>query len=349
MTSRAPGGRAIFGARLLNRRILLAAILGAFISGVSLWLLTVTTDVSDLGSVLSRADWTLVGVAVGTLAVSMLIRAARWKVILPTRAHRESPPVLSVLPVVLVGYAINTIVPMRLGDVFRGVAASRRFRLGTPEALGSVGLERVLDAGALAGVAALASMGSVVPAWLTQGGIIIATAAATVVIAVYLVGIAQRSRPVNPAKGTSLLWRAWVGLRANPRAIAASSVLSGIAWAVDGMTVWIIARSLGIEIGWHDSMLIATGAALAAIIPSAPASIGTFHLAGTAVGVAMGLSATSALAVVVVWHATTVVSLLAAGGISAIIIGVGMRDFRSKSERDTGARTPIGTLPEVVP
>jgi uncharacterized membrane protein YbhN (UPF0104 family) len=323
----------------------LAAILGVFISGMSLWLLIVTTDLSDLGTVLGRADWALVGLAVGTLAASMLIRTARWKVILPTRAPGEPPSILRVLPVVLVGYAINTIVPMRLGDVFRGVAASRRFRLGTPEALGSVGLERVLDAGALAGVAALASMGSVVPAWLTQGGLIIAIAAAAVVIGVYLVGIAQRSNRFNPGKGTSVLWRAWRGLRANPRALAASSVLSAIAWAVDGMTVWIVARSLGIEIGWHDAMLIATGAALAAIIPSAPASIGTFHLAGTAVGVAMGLSATSALAVVVVWHATTVVSLLAAGGVSGVIIGAGMRDLRSRVERDTGVQTPLGTLP----
>jgi len=241
---------------------------------------------------------------------------------------------------------------MRLGDIVRGLTASRRFRMGGPETLGSVALERILDAGALAAVAALTSIGSrLAPSWLTQGSIVIAVSAITILGTVYLIGIAARRRPAaRSVNAGSMFWRAWIGVRANPRAIAVSSALSAIAWCIDGITVLIIARALGIEFGWEVAMLIATGAALGAILPSAPAAIGTFHIAGTAVGVAMGLSTSTALAVVVLWHAATVVPLVVAGAISTPIVGIGMRDLRAATIRNATRSTGSGRpLPGVYP
>lgn len=330
---------------MVGPRDLSLSLLGIVVSAASIWLLLVTTDGSALQDTLAGADWRFVGLAVVTLAVSMVIRTTRWKVILPAARGRR-PTVASLLPVVLIGYAVNALVPMRLGDLFRGVAASRRFRTGTPEALGSVGLERILDAGALAALVAVASIGSQVPGWLLQGGLAIATVAAAVVVVVYVIEIRRRSRSLPTNVIPSIFWRTWTGLRASPRTIAGSSLLSALAWGVDGITVWIVARALGIEIGWDVSVLIAAGAALAAIVPSAPASVGTFHLAGTAVGVAMGLDAAGALSLVVLWHATTFVSLLVAGGVSAVAIGAGRQDFRRVRRQASAPPVPPGRVPE---
>lgn len=330
---------------MLGPRHLSLGLLGLVVSAASIWLLLAATDASALQRTLVGADWRFVGLAAMTLAVSMLIRTARWKVILPP-THGRRATVGSLLPVVLIGYAVNALVPMRLGDLFRGVAASRRFRTGTPEALGSVGLERILDAGALAAVAAFASIGSQVPDWLAQGGLLIAAVAVTTVVVVYLIGIRGRAGRLATSATPSVFWRTWTGLRASPRTIAASSLLSALAWGVDGITVWIVARSLGMELGWEVSMLIAAGAALAAIVPSAPASIGTFHLAGTAVGVAMGLEAAAALSLVVLWHATTFGSLLMAGSVSALLIGAGRRDFQLARGHKSARPAPPGAVPE---
>ncbi len=319
---------------VVDHRLVIVATFGTFVSAASIWVLASTFDASALRETLGRANLSLLVAGIGTLALSMVVRTARWQAILPVTASGRRPTVQKLLPLVLVGYAINSIAPMRLGDVVRGLVASRRFRTGGPEALGSVSLERILDAGALAAVAALASIGAAVPIWLTQGTLLIAAAATTIVVSVYLVGMAARRQPAAGRNGQiSILWRAWVGLRANPRAIATSSALSATAWCIDGVTVWIIARSLGVEIGWEIAMLIATGAALGAILPSAPAAIGTFHLAGTAVGVAMGLDGSTALAIVVLWHTATVVPLIIAGAVSASLVGIRVRDLRFATRR----------------
>lgn len=335
----------------INHWLVIVVTFGTIVSAASIWVLASTFDASDLRDILRRANAGLVGVGIGTLALSMIVRTARWRAILPVTTSGRRPTVQKLLPLVLVGYAINSIAPMRLGDVVRGLVASRRFRTGGPEALGSVGLERILDAEALAAVAAFASIGAAVPIWLTQGTLLIAAAAITIVISVYLLGMAAQRQPAVGRNGQiSILWRAWFGLRANPRAIAASSALSAIAWCVDGVTVWIIARSLGVEIGWEIAMLIATGAALGAILPSAPAAIGTFHLAGTAVGVAMGLDGSTALAIVVLWHTATVVPLIIAGTVSASLMGITMRDVRSATRRGSNLSAASGhVLPEAHP
>lgn len=322
--------------------------LGLIMSAASIWLLLSATDPRALHDTLAGADWRLVVGAVVTLALSMLVRTMRRKVILPP-SHGRRATVRALFRVVLIGYAVNALVPARLGDVFRGVAASRRFRTGTPEALGSVGLERILDAGALAAVAAFASIGSQVPPWLTQGGLLIAVVAAAAVTFVYLIEIVRRFRPRASNGIQSLVGRAWSGLRASPRTIAASSLLCAVAWGIDGITVWMVARALGIDIGWEMSMLIAAGAAIAAILPSAPASIGTFHLGGTAVGIAMGMDASAALSLVVAWHALTFVSLLVPGTVSALVIGASRRDFARAGSRTTIRQAPAPTVPEASP
>lgn len=210
----------------LDRRFVFA--LGTLASAVSILVPASTTDAAGVRQLLSEANWAIVGLAVGSLAMSMVVRAARWQVILPVKESGK-PPIRRVLPIVLVGYAINALVPMRLGDLFRGLAASRRFHIGRPEALGSIGLGRVADAGALAAVAAVASVGSVAPAWLTSGGLIVGIAAGFVIAAVYLADVARRPGSAPTERWKSIILRAWVDFRAHPRALAIAWSLSAIA------------------------------------------------------------------------------------------------------------------------
>lgn len=320
-------------------RLLFASIAGVLLSALCVWVLAQATDVSTLVRLIGAAELPLLGAAVLSLAVSMVVRTARWRLLMPPSRDGAAIGVMGILPIVCVGYAGNAVLPVRLGDALRAVVAARRFRLGLPEALGSVGLERVVDAAALAGVALIASVGVAVPGWLTQTSLLLALAAATFVALVHWGRpIARRlSSGENPE---SFLVRLAAGLRARPAAMAASFGLSAVAWCLDGLTFWIGANALGLNIGWEAGLLIAAGAAIGGIVPSAPAAIGTFELAGTAVGTALGLSPTAALGIVAVAHAITVVPLIVAGFISAAWLGLGWTSFRVASRiaaREGGA------------
>ena len=65
----------------------------------------------------------------------------------------------------LVGYLGNAVLPARLGEPMRAVIASRRERIGTTEALGSVLVERVIDIATLAVVGFVAALIVAGPAW----------------------------------------------------------------------------------------------------------------------------------------------------------------------------------------
>ena len=331
--------------RLVDHRARIAALVGIVISGICVWILVGTVDLAGLRDLVVRADIPLIAAAVVTLSISMIVRTARWQVLLPPSGR--SPRVLNLVPFVLFGYAANSVAPLRLGDAARALAVARRFRTGVPETLGSVALERVLDAGALAAIALVASTGRGVPDWLTQASLLLAGAAAAFCATILIAGTLTRDRRRQTAEGPpGVFGRVWSGLRANPRAIAPSTVLSAAGWCIDGVSFWLVAHSLGVSLSWEVAMLVAIGAAVGGLIPSAPAAIGTFELAGAAVAVALGLSGTTAVAIVLLGHAVTVIPLVIAGLVCAPIIGVSVRDFTS---RDRSTRTGVAATQVEVP
>lgn len=326
--------------RLSDHRVAITALVGIVVSGLCLWILAGSIDLAALRDLVIRANMALLAAAVVTLTISMIVRTARWHVLLPRGA--ATLRVLRLVPFVLFGYAANSVAPMRLGDAARAVAVARTFRTGTPETLGSVGLERVLDAGALAAVALVASTGRAVPDWLTQVSLLLAGAAAAVCTGILVVGtLARVGRRATVIRPPSFMGRVWSGLRANPRSIAASIALSAAAWCIDGVTFWLVAHALGVSLPWEVAMLVGLGAAVGGILPSAPAAIGTFELAGATVGMALGLDGTTALAIVLLGHAVTVIPLVVAGVVCAPLIGAGLRDLRSRPYRSMpAAHTP---------
>lgn len=307
-------------------RLAIGVAIGIAISALSIWILASAVDTEAALRLVARADLLLLLAALVPLTVGMLVRTGRWGVLLRAASPRRPLATRDLLPIVLASYAANSVLPVRLGDVARAVVGARRLRTGLPETMGSVGLERVLDAGALALVALAASLVADVPGWLIQSGFVLLLAAATFVALVYLVHRLGQRRYRGSQSGLARLGR---GLRSSPRAISVAFVLSALVWCIDGVTFWLVARAIGVEISWVAALLIATGAAAGGILPSAPAAVGTYELAGTAVGIALGLDSASALGVAVLSHLATVVPLLAAGAVAVPVIGLGRGDLRT--------------------
>ncbi len=172
-----------------SRRLIVAALVGTALSIVALWILVTRIDFRELGDVLARANPGGVLIAIAALGVAMFLRTHRWRVIFPARRGDAGRPAATALfPVMLIGYAVNVLVPLRAGDGVRGVIGARRFHAGVPETLGSIGLERVLDVVALAGVTIVASTGLVAPGWLVPTALAVLGVAAIVLSALYLFG-----------------------------------------------------------------------------------------------------------------------------------------------------------------
>jgi uncharacterized membrane protein YbhN (UPF0104 family) len=301
-----------------RHRLPLAIALGVLVSVGAGLILVQLIDASAVWLVLKDVNSLVVVAAVTSLGASMTIRTARWRTILPS-ADAESPAITALLPFVIIGYAANAIAPLRAGDVARGIITARRFNLGVPETLGSIGLERLLDGFALAMLLLVASIGVVVPGWFSQASIIVAVGAVAILAAFILLGGSQHSR-IRQEQGVGP--RFWRGARSDNGRIGRSLGWSLMAWCLDGVTFWLCAVALGFTISPVFALLIAGGAALGSVAPSAPAALGTFELAGTAIAVALGMDPSGAFALVVLAHAVTVVPILAAAAMVAASAGM---------------------------
>lgn len=308
--------------RRRHGRTIAAFALGLAVSGIAGWILIQLVSPAAVGDVLGRVQPALVGAAILSLGVSMAVRTARWRAILPAGPIR--PGIMQLLPLMIVGYAANAVAPLRAGDAARGVITARSFRLGIPETLGSVGLERVLDGLALALLLLVASIGVVVPGWFTQASLLVAAGGVAVLAVLVGFGMVVRSRTERAA---GIGRRVWHGARANNPRIARSFGWSVAAWCIDGVTFWLCAVALGLEISPILALLIAGGAALGSVAPSAPAALGTFELAGTAVAVAVAVPASDALALVVLAHGVTVIPIVVTAAVVAAWAGLSVTEL----------------------
>ena len=91
---------------------------------------------------IGRANIGDLALAVGAYWVAIGFRIVRWRLLL------RSSNVLSLWQVgqaLIVGYAVNNVLPARLGEIFRADFLGRRFGVARSAALGSIIVERLMD------------------------------------------------------------------------------------------------------------------------------------------------------------------------------------------------------------
>lgn len=119
-------------------RILISLVI---IAG-ALWFLLRGVDLNEVLRLMGDSQVALLALTVPMIVLSHVIRAIRWRLLLrPAAPHIRTATSFSA---VMIGYAVNTIVP-RLGEVVRPWILSRRETLSLPLAMSSVLVERVID------------------------------------------------------------------------------------------------------------------------------------------------------------------------------------------------------------
>jgi uncharacterized membrane protein YbhN (UPF0104 family) len=116
------------------------------------------------------------------------------------------------------------------------------------------------------------------------------------------------------------------GLRVagRPRTLAAAIVLSALAWGASIMTFLAGGQAVGIHLTLAQGALVATGVALATIVPSGPGFVGTFELTAAAIITPFGVDHDTAVAMAVLVHATILVVTSVGGAIAAIRMRIGI-------------------------
>ena len=292
---------------------------GLLISVVALWVVAHSVDLATCASVLSKANPVPLVASLAVIAPQVSLRALRWRLLLPPQRGGGHTRVVRIVPVLLVGYLGNAVLPARLGEPIRAYLIARREDLDAAEAFGSVVLERVVDTATLAVMAFVAAVVVNAPTWIVQATAVAAIAGTAVTGALVVIGpgrmvgwtrravahlrFATRTNPIlkrldDFARGIERPSRSG--------AIVVAALVSAVCWILDATTFWLVAQSIGVPLSPAAALLVAAVTVLGTALPSAPGYVGTFELAAATTAQAFGVAAAPALALAVLAHAVAV-------------------------------------------
>ena len=283
--------------------------------------LAVTLYRVQLGSVssaLAHANLTWIGAAIVAYVANLSIRTRRWQLILRPVAAIPYRVMGSAL---LVGYGLNTIMPARLGELFRAEFLKKGFGLSRVWALTSIVIERVFDGVTVVvclgvGLLLTAATGqgvAIVIDVLATGGILFGASCwlpsflsgPTVPrILSRFPGLSARMGLVQRGFGILRTWRTME-----------IAVLTLIIYFPDALSLWFLVKAVGLTLGFGDTLVLVGMATLSTLVPSGPAFLGTLQFAYTvAIGFAGGPDAVGIAAATLVQLCLLLpVALVAAG------------------------------------
>ena len=328
-------------------------VIGLVLSVIAAWVAVQGVDLARVGQLLGGLDLQFIALAVGLVGVELLLRAWRWSLLLPS-GQAGRPSAGRLVPIALVGYLGNTVLPARIGDAAMAVLVGRREQIPIAGALGSVVLMRVIDTLALAVLVFPAAIIAGVPEGFIRAAAVAAGAAAAVLLvaqtAIPASVIAFVRRRIRWAPANALLDHAArfldaMSAKGRGRAFAAAMGLTIGIWALEATVYWLSSAALDVGLAPAGSLLVAAVAVLGTAVPSAPGYVGTFELAASSVARALGAEPSAALAFAILVHAVTAIPLALGGVVAMASLGLGFGALRRPASVGAEPKPPaVGEL-----
>lgn len=336
------------------------AVIGIAVSVVLLWWVFHGVDLASVAHDLASADPLLL-VLTGAIATSGgVIRAVRWRLLLEPAGAETT--LRSRWAALNIGFMATNLFPARLGEIVRPLALSRMAPVSMSTALGTVVLERVLDAGAILLLTLLTILSPAFPAGATLFGQPIgntltgaAVAAGAIVLLVFLavflpervMGFAHKVLARRPGgAGEKVLGRIEAALSGlllvrRPAALAKAMLWSLVLWMWMGAAFWTAFRAFGIPLGFTAAMFTECALSLFEALPAGPGFIGTMQ-AGVLASVhgVFGVGTAATLSMAVGYYLAGFIPVTLIGLYYAWTMGLSLRSMGTAAETAIEAAAP---------
>lgn len=289
------------------RRRRIATVLGLVASALFLWLALRRLSLEELTGALATArPWPWIPLAVATYLTGHCVRGLRCQTLVRDEAHLPLPTATNI---VVLGYAVNNLLPARLGELARAALLGDRAGIPFAQGLTLTLLERILDGWAIVLLFAVAL--SRVPSpgeWLLYGigfaGIVFGSASLLTGVLLF----APHRSALVCASWAGRLRKAWyepvwrtvvyVGNGVAPLKRPANALrlalLSLIVWCIEALMFALLLPVFGLPIKLEWALLAMTVTNLAILIPSSPGYLGSFHFFCAQALIGVGVAATTA-------------------------------------------------------
>jgi len=331
--------------RLLARLIPLLG--GTALGIVLLVFLLRSVNLAQLGNDFSSANYWYLLLALPPLAVNLLIKVPRWALLY----GKDAPGWDNLFGGLNVGYAINALLPARLGEIVRAYWMRDRAGISMMLTLSTIALERVTDGMTLLVLLFITAPTVAFPRKLLGPAITIGVVFVIALVAMVVMAYSatQEDHPVSRlllflergrwSFAGRALRQVVVGLQAL-RDWSSVALLLGytvITWASNVLVAWLVLAGFHIGVPITAAILLIAVLNLGMAVPSSPGYVGVFESLMVLILGLYGIGHTTALAAALAFHAISFVPVTIIGLIYIARVGVEttVRMVRSGAEAST--------------
>ena len=302
------------GARFFNLRTGLSFLLGIVIL-VGLFRFT-EVDPGELLGQLRRVDLRIYVLAALSYVLTFPFRGLRWQQLLRNAGARL--PLVQLTEVIFISWFVNSVLPGKVGDLYRGYLLKREHGLSLSRTIGTVVAERVVDLLCLilllgiTGLLVLRNRVSPVVDGLLQVG--------WVGLAVLILGMVVTYRfggrlvSYFPPRVQEVYSRFAEGTFSSlaPRSFPALGFLTILAWSAEAARLYFVMQALDVNIGPLAALFTVAAVSLSLIIPT-PGGLGGVEAAFVLVLAVFGVDKSLAVAVALLDRLISYYSLIIFG------------------------------------
>lgn len=293
-------------------------------------------DWGEVVATLQTAQMGLLIFALVLLAADYSTRILRWQTLL-SFAGNEVSYTRAASPL-LVGFAANNILPLRIGDILRIVMLRSSARTSLTNGIGTLLIERIWDLATLGAIFAATLHGSdsrSISEWApTAVGMVCLGIAVLLCLALFANPIAGRLAEIemghsalqNGLRLGGRLCRVFADV-SRPAHILRLSLHSFVIWGVEGLVLYVCALALHIDIPFQAVYFILSAANLSGLLPGTPGNVGTFHYFAVLAATSFGVNANQAAALALSFHALMWVPITLSGLACFITSSMGLRNI----------------------
>ncbi len=290
----------------MKLKALLRALVGLSVGAAIIYLVMHLsgTSLEDLIARLRSLPWWAFAVASLGWLVLNVFQAIRWYIVLmPVHTVK----LWTLYRSILVGFAVNSFLPARLGDFARIEYVSRRSGASRAKILATGLVDMWSDKlGFLVAVPFILLFGQP-PAWMARAALLMGVA--VLVVGAIFVLLGRRHQHVGtdpsaqPGKFATFIqnFRAGLGGQNWKRQMALLGMASPLAWIWEALVLMALAPAFGFSLNLMQAFAVLTAFNLAMVIP-APGNAGTFEAGASLALIAFGVPKDSAIAFSFIYH-----------------------------------------------
>jgi uncharacterized protein (TIRG00374 family) len=312
----------------------LQTVVGLLVTAGIIWLGLTRIDLSQTMAAFAAVRVGFVLAGGGLIVAAIAIFAVRWRVLLPSP---PDVPVRFFFCYLMIGYMMNAIVPLRLGDLVRAYLLGRRHGIAVSTTLSTVVVERIFDVVAIVVIGLLVSTVLDLPPLVKVGLRTFAFVGITGMSLLYGLSFwgqwTKRLAWLDTDAGRRLPWLRGMLLRLDyfcktltvlhdGKRLATTSGLTLAGWSVLSASLTMFPLSFGLKVPYLAGALMMVATSLGASIPSAPGSTGVFHVLTVLALSVWRVPTEEAVAVGVLAHGVTITLHIVLGALCAWLAGI---------------------------